>query len=98
MPTHNIDLTDRFDQFVAEQVSVGRFRNASEVLRAGLRSLEQQTQEEQQKLDLLRALASEGFDQLNQGQGIVLESPRKLESFIEKIGQRVARQTNTLTE
>lgn len=70
MPTRNITLTDRFDEFITEQISSGRYRNASEVLRAGLRLLEQQSQEEQRKLALLRKLAVEGFDQLDQGKGI----------------------------
>jgi antitoxin ParD1/3/4 len=79
MPSRNVSLTQELDRFVAEQVSAGRFRNASEVLSAGLRLLEQQTQEEQEKLALLRSLASEGFGELDQGQGI--EIPRLAEYY-----------------
>ncbi|HEV3138768.1 MAG TPA: type II toxin-antitoxin system ParD family antitoxin, partial [Pirellulales bacterium] len=91
MPTRNVNLTDRFDQFVEEQIRAGRFRNASEVMRAGLHLLEQQTREEQQKLALLRSLASEAFDQLDQGGGIEINGQRQLAKFIGKIGTRAAK-------
>ncbi|WP_373652942.1 MULTISPECIES: type II toxin-antitoxin system ParD family antitoxin [unclassified Schlesneria] len=58
MPTRNINLTGHFDRFVEEQVGAGRYKNASEVLRAGLRLLEQQRQIEGQKLEALRKLAA----------------------------------------
>ena len=61
MPTRNINLTDHFDRFVADQVRTGRYKNASEVLRAGLHLLEQQSREGLEKLALLRTLAQEGF-------------------------------------
>ena len=67
MPTRNINLTGHYDQFVNELVTVGQFKNASEVMRAGLHLLEQQTREEQGKLALLCSLAAEGFSELYQG-------------------------------
>jgi toxin ParE1/3/4 len=91
MPTRNINLTDHLDRFVEEQVEVGRYRNVSEVMRAGLRLLEQQTREEHGKLELLRSLASEAFEQLDQGQGIELSTERQLAAFIGRIGRRAAR-------
>ena len=36
----SISLDDHFTEFLAEQVRTGRFRSASEVIRAGLRLLE----------------------------------------------------------
>jgi antitoxin ParD1/3/4 len=36
MPTRNINLTEHSDRFVNEQVEAGRYKNASEVFRAGL--------------------------------------------------------------
>ena len=41
MPTRNINLTDHFDRFIEAEVGAGRFGNASEVVRDGLRLLEQ---------------------------------------------------------
>ena len=92
MPTRNINLTEHFDRFVEKQVGGGRFRNASEVMRAGLHLLEQQTLEEKQKLALLRTLAAEGFGQLDQGQGIAIDDERQLADVISRIGRRSAKQ------
>ena len=94
MPTRNVNLTDRYDQFVEEQVASGLFKNASEVMRAGLRLLEQHEREEQEKLATLRALAEEGFEELDQGRGIVLNSPEDLSEFIGGLGRRVANQAD----
>lgn len=90
MPTRNINLTERYDRFVAEQIDAGRFRNASEVMRAGLHLLEQQTREEHEKLMLLRKLTSEGIAQLDQGRGIEISGRRQLASFIGRLGRRAA--------
>jgi len=91
MPTRNVNLTEHFDRFVAEQISAGQFRNASEVMRAGLHLLEQQAREEQEKLALLRTLAAEGFSQLDQGRGIKINGQRQLVGFIGRIGRRAAK-------
>jgi putative addiction module CopG family antidote len=40
MPTRNVNLTDGLDHFVAQKIRSGRYENASEVVRAGLRMLE----------------------------------------------------------
>jgi len=90
MPTRNINLTDQYDQFVDSLVTSGQFSNASEVMRAGLRLLEGQTREENEKLALLRSLASEGFRELDQGQGIVMDGEQPLAEFIGQIGRRAA--------
>ncbi|NLQ17945.1 type II toxin-antitoxin system ParD family antitoxin [Marinomonas sp. M1K-6] len=52
----SISLGNHFDQFIARQVADGRYGSASEVIRAGLRKLEDDTQ----KLETLRALIQEG--------------------------------------
>jgi antitoxin ParD1/3/4 len=86
-PTRNISLTPHFDQFVAGQIKSGRYHNASEVLRAGLQLLEQQAEEERQKLDILRTLAREGIEQLDQGQGIEIRSRAALKSLITRLSR-----------
>src|SRR5262245_44213912 len=88
MPTRNVNLTDHFNRFVEAELSAGRYRNASEVMRAGLRLLEQQTREEREKLTLLRSLAAEAMEQLDQGQGIEVNSERELNRFIGRLGRR----------
>ena len=70
MPTRNVNLTESFDDFITKEIEAGRYRNASEVMRAGLRLLQQQTAEDAAKLVSLRRLAKAGLDQLDQGRGI----------------------------
>ena len=90
MATRNVNLTDYHDGFVNELVTSGRFSSASEVMRAGLRLLEQQAREDDEKLALLRSLASEAFEALDRGQGIVLQSEEELAEFIGQAGRRAA--------
>jgi antitoxin ParD1/3/4 len=45
---------------VAEKVEAGRYENASEVVRAGLRTLEREEQQHEAKLAALRAAIDEG--------------------------------------
>ena len=54
----SISLGDYFEHFVDSRVSEGRYKNASEVIRAGLRLLE----EEENKIQLLKKAIGEGID------------------------------------
>lgn len=60
MPTRNINLTEELDRFIATKVKSGRYENASEVVRAGLRTLEQEERQYELKLAALRAAIDEG--------------------------------------
>lgn len=57
---HNtsISLGDHFENFVDSKVAAGRFKNASEVIRAGLRLLE----DEETKIATLQKAIDEGFE------------------------------------
>jgi antitoxin ParD1/3/4 len=52
----SVSLGDHFEKFVDTRVSAGRFKNASEVIRAGLRLLE----EEESKVVALKQAIKEG--------------------------------------
>ncbi|MDA7686850.1 type II toxin-antitoxin system ParD family antitoxin [Pseudomonadales bacterium] len=52
----SITLGEHFEGFIASQVNTGRYGSVSEVVRAGLRKLE----DEERKLETLRALIEEG--------------------------------------
>ena len=54
----SISLGNYFDTFVRSRINLGRFNNASEVIRAGLRLLE----EEENKVTALRNAIQEGID------------------------------------
>ena len=90
MPTRNINLTGHFDSFIEAGVSSGRYGNASEMIREGLRLLEQREQEEQAKLAWLQAAVKEGVEQLNRGEGIGFDSMDELETYIHQIGEEAS--------
>ena len=52
----SVTLGDHFDEFVSEKINTGRFHSVSEVVRAGLRKLE----DDETKLELLRAKLKAG--------------------------------------
>lgn len=54
----SISLGKHFEDFVDDKVSTGRFKNASEVICAGLRLLE----EEESKIVTLTKTINEGFE------------------------------------
>ena len=60
MPTRNVNLTDELNRFVLDKVQSGRYENASEVVRAALRTLEREEKEHEAKLAALRTALDEG--------------------------------------
>lgn len=54
----SISLGNHFEDFVDEKIASGRFNNASEVIRAGLRLLE----EEEAKVVALKKAVAEGIE------------------------------------
>jgi len=54
----SVSLGDYFEGFVESRIAEGRFKNASEVIRAGLRLLE----EEENKAAALRGAIQEGIN------------------------------------
>jgi len=54
----SISLGNYFDEFVKAQIQAGRYKNVSEVIRAGLRMLEN----EEEKVNILRAAIQKGID------------------------------------
>ncbi len=67
MPTRNVVLTDHQAELVEGLVSSGRYQNASEVLREGLRLIETRDAEEQARLEALRAAVQIGIDDIEAG-------------------------------
>ncbi|RNC66280.1 type II toxin-antitoxin system ParD family antitoxin [Proteiniphilum sp. X52] len=55
---HPVSLGSYFEDFVENRIAEGRYRNASEIIRAGLRLLE----EEENKAQVLKNAIQEGID------------------------------------
>jgi antitoxin ParD1/3/4 len=69
-------LTEELDRFVLEKVESGRYENASEVVRAALRTLEREVQQYEAKLAALRTAIDEG-DASGIAEGNVFDRVRK---------------------
>jgi len=76
MPTRNVNLTQELDSFVLARVESGRFENASEVVRAALRTLERDERIFEAKLEALRTAIDEG-DASGIAEGDVFEQVRE---------------------
>ena len=68
MPTRNVVLTEHQEQVIEELVGSGRYQNASEVLREGLRLVEQREAEDTAKLEAFREAVQIGFDAFDRGE------------------------------
>ncbi|HKN72574.1 MAG TPA: type II toxin-antitoxin system ParD family antitoxin [Terriglobales bacterium] len=66
----NISLTPELERLVDEKVRSGRYASASEVIREGLRLLEEREELKQQRLAEVRQKIDRGIEQLDQGFGI----------------------------
>ncbi|MDD2882210.1 MAG: type II toxin-antitoxin system ParD family antitoxin [Rhodoferax sp.] len=67
MPTKNVVLTEHQAHFVENLVTSGRYQNASEVLREGLRLIEHRETEDQYRLTALKEAARIGIADINSG-------------------------------
>lgn len=90
MPSRNVSLTEHFDNFIELGIASGRFRDASEAIREGLRLLEQREQEDKAKLEWLRAAAKEGFDAADRGDYTALCSKEQAQFFMKEIHEEVS--------
>jgi antitoxin ParD1/3/4 len=82
MPTRNIVLTDSQAQFIERLVSSGRYQNASEVLRDGLRLVESREREEAAKLAALREAARIGIADMEAGRFVTFDTAQALDSHL----------------
>ena len=64
MPTRNVVLTEHQFQFIASLVSTGRYQNASEVMREGIRLVERQEVEIGARLEAIRDAVRTGIEDI----------------------------------
>lgn len=92
MPTRNVVLSQHLQDLIDTMVTSGRYQNASEVLRAGLRLLEQQEAEEAARLAALRTAADIGWaDIADENYRDVADD--ELDSVIRQLGHHASRST-----
>ena len=90
MRSRNITLTEHFEQFLEDQLRSGRFKDANEVLGAGLRLLEHQMQTDVQQLSRLKSLTEAGFRSLDSHDSISITSDDDLQTAIARLGHEAA--------
>ena len=66
----NVSLTPELEKLVASKVQSGRYQSASEVIREGLRLLEDQDRLRETRLEEVRRKVQTGLDQLDRGEAI----------------------------
>ncbi|WP_347755657.1 type II toxin-antitoxin system ParD family antitoxin [Agrococcus sp. ProA11] len=89
MATRNVVLSQHQHELVESLVKSGRYQNASEVLRDGLRLLERENAEEQAKIAVLRRAAQHGWSDLSAGRFDDVEDDT-LDDFVRQLGSRAA--------
>lgn len=89
MPTRNVVLSQHQHELIESLVESGRYQNASEVLREGLRLLERQEAEDAARLKALRNAVEEGWSQVAAGRfDDVLDDD--LDGFLRELGSRAS--------
>jgi antitoxin ParD1/3/4 len=91
MSTRNVVLTERQESMIEALVHSGRYQNASEVMREGLRLIEQREAEDTAKLEALRDAARSGMAALDQGDFKEFADSDALVAYLGDLADRVAR-------
>lgn len=94
MPTRNVVLTDHQQQLVEDLVQSGRYQNASEVLRDGLRLVEERERHEDAKLKALKQAARQGWADVSAGRYADVADDQ-LDDFVGQLGRRAAQAAKT---
>ncbi|QDL96546.1 type II toxin-antitoxin system ParD family antitoxin [Rhodopseudomonas palustris] len=93
MPTRNVVLTDRQEELLDALVKSGRYQNASEVLRDGLRLVEQREAEDAGRLEALRAAALSGIAALDRGEFKEFADIGELQTYLSELSDSVVSRT-----
>lgn len=82
MPTRNVVVTDHQARLIERLVASGRYQNASEVLRAGLRLVEREEETHARRLASFDAAIAEGAAAIAAGELVTLESEEAVRAFV----------------
>lgn len=88
MPTRNVVLTDRQAEMVERLVAEGRYQNASEVMREGLRLIEDKEERAKAQLRALREAARIGIADIENGRYRTFENGGDLNRHLETLREK----------
>jgi antitoxin ParD1/3/4 len=94
MPTRNVVLSEHQQQLVETLVQSGRYQNASEVLREGLRLIEERERIQDAKLKALKKAARQGWADVSAGRYADVADDQ-LKDFVGQMGRRAAQLAKT---
>jgi len=85
MPTRNVVLTAHHEQLIGSLVESGRYQNASEVLREGLRLVGQREAEDAARIEALRLAVDIGSADIDAGRCQALGSRAEIADYLADI-------------
>ena len=96
MPT-SVSLTPHFQNLIQQLVAEGQYNNVSEVVRDGLRMIEQRREQQKIKLQALRQAVKFGSEALATGDFDTVRTKEDLKAYVQKLSdlasQRVAKES-----
>jgi antitoxin ParD1/3/4 len=94
MPTRNVVLTEQQERLIDRLVSSGRYQNASEVLREGLRLVEDRESEGKARLKALRDAARLGIADADAGHVREFTAMTDLRAHLDSLARKAVTRTS----
>ncbi|HXA20670.1 MAG TPA: type II toxin-antitoxin system ParD family antitoxin [Acetobacteraceae bacterium] len=89
MPARNVEVTERQDKMIEALVRSGRYQDADEVVRTGLRLVEAHEAEQAVRLKALREAVQVGIDDLAEGRSLDFDSIEDLQAHLATLVEEV---------
>lgn len=83
----NVNLGEYFENYVVNLVESGHYQSQSEVVREGLRLLEQQQKFYDQKLKNLREAIDSGMNSFKKKKATILRNEEEIDDFFDQLMQ-----------
>jgi antitoxin ParD1/3/4 len=87
MPT-SVALTPRFEKLTQQLISSGKYNNVSEVVREGLRMVEEREKLQKLKLKRLKDAIQVGQDAMDRGDYVTVRNSQELRSLLSTLSQQ----------
>lgn len=91
MPTRNVVLTEQQNFFIDQLLASGRYQNASEVLREGLRLIERQERENAARLIALREAVQIGLADIENNRHHAFDHVEALDRHLATLAEQALR-------
>lgn len=82
-----LQLSDKQQRFIAQEIKSGRYRTANDVLLAGLELLAKK-QRVERKRQAIRELIQPAIDDLDAGRGVILRTDEEIADFFKNLRQQ----------